>query len=85
MVYSIHHCQTTILIIIHYGAVEARDLAFSARGPRFESGVGNFFSVRSIIITLIFAVGGAWIWLSVLHTETLHFSVLQCKAGNGVR
>ena len=61
-----------------------KDLAFGARGPRFESGMGNFiffFSIRSIIITLIkvvFSVGIAWVWLFP-EVCTLH-----CKAGNGV-
>ena len=35
-----------------------KDLAFSARGPSCESGVDNFFSLRSIVITF-FTVGGA--------------------------
>ena len=57
-----------------------KDLAWSSRGPRFESRGWNsflfFFLIRPITITLInfffiFTVGGAWVWLFWVYVYTM--------------
>ena len=69
-----------------------RDTHYLARGPSLGWTIFFFFfSVRSIIIRFVFvysgwSFGGALVWpfpASTL-TEKL-FSVLHCKAGNGIR
>ena len=61
-----------------------KDLAFSARGPRFESGMGNFiffFSIRSIIITLIKVVFFSRYSLGVAIPRSLHTALQSWEWG----
>ena len=59
-------------------------LAFSARGPMFESGVGNSYCVRSAFLTF-FIVGGAWVWVfPPLQCCTVLCATLQAANGDSL-
>ena len=63
-----------------------KGLVLSARGPKFQSVVGNFFFFFSSVRSIIIIVGGAWVWLfptlQCYILRSLLFSVQHCKAGN---